>query len=194
MKTFLISVAILMAIFLLVQSFAMRGQSDLESYPYTVDKKYKDFELRTYEASLFTIVKLSSGQYEQASSKGFSILAGYIFGGNETNEKIAMTSPVTMSLEDSMTMKFMVPKNYSKDALPKPNSSQVEFEEVPEKSVAAIRFSGWANDDRIEKYKAQLIKALDREGISYSNRFFFFGYNPPYEVLNRRNEIIVELE
>jgi len=110
------------------------------------------------------------------------------------SEKIAMTSPVTMSLEDSMTMKFMVPKKYSKDALPKPNSSQVEFEEVPEKSVAAITFSGWANDMRIEKYKAQLIAALEREGISYSNRFFFFGYNPPYEVLNRRNEIIVELE
>jgi hypothetical protein len=59
---------------------------------------------------LFTAVKLSTKEFKEASSQGFSILAGYIFGGNKENEKIAMTSPVTMSLEDSMTVMFMVPK------------------------------------------------------------------------------------
>jgi hypothetical protein len=42
----------------------------------------------------------STKKFKEASSQGFSILAGYIFGGNKENEKIAMTSPVTMSLED----------------------------------------------------------------------------------------------
>jgi hypothetical protein len=50
-------------------------------------------------------------EFKQASSQGFSILAGYILEEIKRNEKIAMTSPVTMSLEDSMTVMFMVPKN-----------------------------------------------------------------------------------
>ena len=53
---------------------------------------------------------------------------------------------------------------------------------------------GWANDAKIEKYKQQLKAALDAEGIKYSNRFYFFGYNAPFEVFNRKNEIIVELQ
>jgi hypothetical protein len=33
----------------------------------------------SYEASLFTAVKLSTKEFKEASSQGFSILAGYIF-------------------------------------------------------------------------------------------------------------------
>ena len=122
------------------------------------------------------------------------MLAGYIFGNNERNEKISMTSPVLMSLGDSTTMMFMVPKEFNKDMLPKPNQSGIEFKEEPAKTVAAISFSGWANDTKIEKNKQLLKLALDAEGIKYSNRFYFFGYNAPWEVFNRKNEIIVELQ
>jgi hypothetical protein len=171
----------------------MKSQKGIETYPYTVAKTFDQFEIRNYEASLFTAVKLSTNDYKQASSKGFSILAGYIFGGNKNNEKISMTSPVSMSLEDSMTMMFMVPRDLKKDNLPEPNQSQIEFQEVPAKTVAAISFKGWANTEKIEKYKRKLITALEKEGIEYQNRFYFLGYNPPYEVFNRKNEVIVEL-
>jgi hypothetical protein len=132
-------------------------------------------------------------EYNDGSRKGFSILAGYNFGGNETNEKIAMTSPVSMSLEDSMTVMFMVPKKFNKETLPQPNQSQIEFREEPAKTVAAIAFGGWAGNEKIAEYKKELIAALDAEGIAYTNRFYFLGYNPPYEVFNRKNEVIVEL-
>jgi hypothetical protein len=65
---------------------------------------------------------------------------------------------------------------------------------MPAKTVAAISFGGWANDRKIEKYKSKLKSALDAEGIAYTNRFYLLGYNPPFEVINRKNEIIVELE
>ena len=120
--------------------------------------------------------------------------AGYIFGGNENNKSIAMTSPVAMSLGDSMTMMFMVPAEYSLETLPKPNESRINFQQVPAKTVAAISFGGWSNDEKIENYKTQLIAALDAEGVSYSDRFYFLGYNAPFEVFNRRNEVIVELD
>ncbi|MDG1275906.1 MAG: heme-binding protein [Algoriphagus sp.] len=194
MKIALIILGIIILVFVVIQIFAMRSQKNIETYPYKVNKKYEDFEIRSYEASLFTSVKLSGNKYKESSSKGFSILAGYIFGGNKSNEKIAMTSPVAMSLEDSMTMMFMVPKKFNKETLPQPNQSQIEFREEPAKTVAAITFGGWATDEKIEAFKNKLKSALEAEGIGYTNRFYFLGYNPPFEVINRKNEIIVELE
>jgi hypothetical protein len=194
MKILLIITGVIFLAFIAIQLFAMSGQKNIETYPYKVIKKYDSFEIRSYEATLFTSVKLSSKEYKESSSKGFSILAGYIFGGNDRNEKIAMTTPVTMSLQDSMTMMFMVPKKFNKETLPQPNQSQIEFREEPAKTVAAISFGGWANDEKIEKYKEQLITALKAKGIPYTNKFYFLGYNAPYEVLNRRNEVIVELQ
>ena len=194
MKIVIIILVVILLAFIFVQLYFMRAQRNIETYTYKVKKNYDLFEIRTYEATLFTSVKLSTKGYENSSSKGFSILAGYIFGNNDRNEKIPMTSPVSMSLEDSMTMMFMVPKEFNKDMLPKPNQSGIEFKEEPAKTFAAIRFSGWANDTKIEKYKHNLKAALDAEGISYTNRFYFFGYNAPYEVFNRINEVLVELQ
>jgi len=194
MKTLFLLLGVILIAFVVVQFFAMKGQRNIETYPYFVQKKYDIFEIRNYEATLFTTVKLATKKYKESSSKGFSLLAGYIFGNNERNEKIAMTSPVAMTIEDSVTMMFMVPKKFKKEMLPQPNQLQIEFKEEPAKTVAAIAFDGWANDEKIEKYKEKLKVALDAEGITYTNRFYFLGYNAPYEVFNRKNEVIVELK
>lgn len=193
MKIVLITLGSIILVFIAIQLFAISGQRNIETYPYQVIKKYDAFEVRSYEATLFSTVQLPGNSYKGASNKGFSMLAGYIFGGNDKSEKIAMTSPVAMSLQDTMTMMFMVPKKFNKESLPKPNDSKIEFKEEPSKIVAAITFGGWADDAVIAKYKEQLKLALDDAGIKYSNRFFFLGYNPPFEVLNRKNEVIVEL-
>ena len=193
MKILLIILGVILAIIVIVQVFAFSGRKNIESYSYQVVKKYKDFEIRNYEASLFTTVKLSSKGYKDTSRKGFSILAGYIFGDNDKNKKIAMTSPVAMSLEDSATMMFMVPREFDKKTLPKPNQPQINFVEEPAKKIAAISFTGWANDEKIAKYQKKLKLILETENISYTNQFYFFGYNPPYEIFNRKNEVIVEL-
>jgi len=180
-------------IFIIIQLFAKKSQQGIETYPYTVLKTYDGFEIRQYESRLFTSVKLTSNDYSKVSSKGFSILAGYIFGGNETNEKITMTSPVAMSLDDSMTMMFMVPKD-SENKLPKPNDNQIQFKEEPAKKVAAITFGGWETQEKIDQYKTQLIEALKAQNIAFTDQFYFLGYNAPYETSNRRNEVIVVLE
>jgi hypothetical protein len=194
MKIAIIALGVILPAFICIQLYFIHLQRNIETYPYVVKKKYQQVEIRSYETTLFTSVRLSTKGYKNSASKGFSILAGYIFGNNERNEKIAMTAPVSMSLEDSMTMMFMVPKKFKKDMLPKPNQTGIEFKEEPAKILAAITFSGWANDIKIEKYKQQLKAALDAEGIRYTNQFYFFGYNAPYEVFNRKNEVIVELQ
>jgi hypothetical protein len=194
MKIITIALVSILLLFTFIQLYFLHLQRNIETYPYVVKKKYKQFEIRSYETTLFTSVRLSTKGYKNSSSKGFSILAGYIFGNNERNEKIAMTAPVSMSLEDSMTMMFMVPKKFKKDMLPKPNQTGIEFTQEPAKMLAAITFSGWANDIKIEKYKQKLKAALDKEVIKYCNKFYFFGYNAPFEVFNRKNEVLVELE
>ena len=92
MKILLIFLSLLLIAFVIIQVFAIKGQQNIETYAYKVNKKYNTFEIRSYEATLFTSVTLSTKGYKNSSSKGFSILAGYIFGKNERNEKIAMTA------------------------------------------------------------------------------------------------------
>ena len=55
-------------------------------------------ELRAYEPSLLAEVE-TVGERGAAINAGFRILAGYIFGGNQGGNKIAMTAPVTQAPE-----------------------------------------------------------------------------------------------
>ena len=194
MKIILSIFGIILMLFVISQLFFLNSQRNIETYAFKIIDSYETIEIRQYEASLFTSVQMPSNNYRKTSSKGFSVLAGYIFGGNDKEEKIAMTSPVTMSLKDSTTMMFLVPKKYTRDNLPVPNDSSIEFKDVPEKKVAAISFGGWANDSKIASFKKKLIDVLNSKGIKYTDNFYFLGYNAPMEVFNRKNEIIVELE
>jgi hypothetical protein len=194
MKIILSIFGIILILFVISQLFFLNSQRNIETYAFTIIDSYETIEIRQYEASLFTSVQMPSNNYRKTSSKGFSVLAGYIFGGNDKEEKIAMTSPVTMSLKDSTTMMFLVPKKYTRDNLPVPNDSSIEFKDVPEKKVAAISFGGWANDSKIASFKKKLIDVLNSKGIKYTDNFYFLGYNAPMEVFNRKNEIIVELK
>lgn len=175
------------------QIFITKSSAKIEQRKYQVLRKFDKFEIRRYEPALYSSVKLGATSYNQSANQGFRILAGYIFGGNETNEKISMTSPVTMELGDSSKMMFMVPKSHSLNDLPKPNNSSIVFENQGEKVFAAIEFNGWANDKKIAKYQSILKEQLEKEGIFHTNKFAFLGYNAPFEIINRRNEVIVEL-
>ena len=61
---------------------------------------------------------------------GFRVLAGYIFGGNAEEEKIAMTAPVQQSMEGEQEMAFMMPAQYALEDLyrvPEPQDQRVAF-------------------------------------------------------------------
>jgi hypothetical protein len=47
-------------------TICLKWAKNIETYPYVVDKKYDTFEIRSYEASLFT-VKLSTKEFKEAS-------------------------------------------------------------------------------------------------------------------------------
>ena len=60
MKVLLILLGIVVIGFIIIQLFALKGQRGIEVYPYSTLKEYDDFEIRSYEASLFTAVQMSS--------------------------------------------------------------------------------------------------------------------------------------
>jgi len=178
---------------IITQAFVSKSTKKTERQAYEVIKVYDQFEIRKYQPALFSSVKLTSKGYKETSSSGFRVLAGYIFGDNAKNEKIAMTTPVTMELGDTTKMLFKVPDGYTVEELPKPNNSKIVFEKHEEKIIAAISFDGWATDEKIKRYTDLLRDALSKEKIDHKITFSFLGYNPPYELINRRNEIVVEL-
>ena len=183
----------LVSVCLIYYSKSMASNQRIEEYPHEVINAYQNFEIRRYEEALFSSIRLNSTSFKQGSSKGFSILANYIFGGNDRKQRIAMTSPVTMTLEDNMRVMFMIPNSLERDDMPLPNDRLIDFILEPKKTLAVVTFGGWAGDKKIAKYKSRLTEALSNEGIQHENKFFVFGYNPPYEIFNRRNEVAVEI-
>ncbi|NNC94238.1 MAG: heme-binding protein [Chitinophagales bacterium] len=194
MKYLILFLSFIVVLLFAFQIWAYMGSRNIETYPYEVMISYDDFEIRKYEAANFTLVTTPGNNYSESSGSGFRVLAGYIFGGNSTNEKIAMTSPVEMELKDSITMKFMVPSKYDLDDLPVPDNSRIRFKNEKQKLVAAISFGGWANDRKIEKHKQKLISLMAKEGIEHDSDFSFLGYDSPFVWIGRKNEIIVGLK
>ena len=197
MKVVYIILILLFSGFVFSQIYVERSTNRTEQVDYKVVKKLsKVVEIRKYEDLIVAYTKISADNYGSVSSKGFRRIAGYIFGGNEGGESIAMTAPVQMNFADTSEMMFFMPKSYkTMDALPVPNDSTVRIKEMKERTVAAIVFKGWASDKTIDEQKKQLVKVLDAEGIAYdANDFAYLGYNPPYQMANRRNEIIVTLK
>jgi len=192
MKLTLLLFAILAGLIIISQSnFTM---AKTETQPYRIIKSEMDYEIRLYAASTMATISMEARTYKELSSPGFRKLASYIFGGNQANEKIAMTSPVHMDINDSLSsMSFVMPANYTKDNLPKPNDSSITITNTPEAYVAAIRFGGYADDDEIKKYASKLEGALKANGIEYYGNFRFLGYNAPFQFWARKNEVIVSV-
>ena len=193
MKTVYIVLGSVIVLFIVAQFFIHRSSTKIEYYPYTVTSVFDGIEIRDYQARLFTTVAIENQGYKKNASNGFSKLGGYIFGANARKQKIAMTSPVSMTLGAQPKMGFMVPQGIRKDDLPKPNQADITFKQEPKKTMAVITFSGWANDATIKEHKDALIAILKANEIKHSNQFYCFGYNPPYDLFFRRNEIAVML-
>ena len=186
-------VCIILLIVLIGSINKIETMAQTEKQKYSVLHKDGDFEIRRYEPSILASVELP-GSYSSMSTTGFRELAGYIFGGNDERMKIAMTAPVHVSTADSTsTMSFVMPSEYSMEELPDPLSKKIRLHETGVSITASITFGGYAND-RVIQNKTEELKALLRSrGIKSMNDYRFLGYNPPYRVINRRNEIVVTL-
>jgi SOUL heme-binding protein len=187
----------------------------IEEPKYDVISKDGDFELRQY-ASMVIAETWVSGTQDEASSRGFRAIAGYIFGDNQragaasekiamtapvtmekqsASEKIAMTAPVTMDKQgDRWRMHFVMPSQYTLANLPTPNNPEVKLREMPATKVAAIRFSGFSGEEKVATKTALLNDWVRKQGLTVANTPQLARYNAPWTPpFLRRNEVLVEL-
>lgn len=195
MKKMITTILVVLVILIAFQSFMAISTNRTEKQAYKVIKKEDEFEIRYYPPATFATIQSSAKNYRELSSSGFRKIAGYIFGNNESSSKIAMTSPVHMDIsEEGSSMSFVMPSAYDINNLPRPNDANVQLHETPGEYVAAMAFGGFANDASIKKHAAELENALGTKGIKSIGHFRYLGYNPPYQLIGRKNEIIVTVE
>ena len=168
--------------------------------PFEVLKTHKKVQLRCYEG--FTVAETSfKSEYRPGSRNGFRKLAGFLFGNNDKNEKMKMTTPVSMrpaphSPQDSWSMFFVMPPDYQKLGSPKPERPDIRIYEVKPFCALSVRFSGWADDEDLEKHTAALLK------VAKENRYELTGEESQLLVFNqplvpgpfRRNEVILKVK
>ena len=179
-----------------------------ESPKYIVIRKDREIEIRQYSGYIKAEVAVAEKNYRSAIEKGFNVLAGYIFGNNisrkkiemtspvqaEKSQKIAMTVPVTVSGEDNFNVAFIMPSEYTLENLPIPKDDRVLFKQIPAHHMASIRFSGYFNQDTIQKNKDLLSQWLLKEGMETEGGFIVAGYNPPWVPgFLARNEVMIRI-
>ncbi|MBK9147110.1 MAG: heme-binding protein [Flavobacteriales bacterium] len=175
-----------------VQAYTTMSTQGTPQQPYTVLKTIGDLEVRRYPEALTASVLKPGTTYKEVSSSGFRSLAGYIFGGNTEEKKIAMTAPVHMEMgADSSRMRFVMPEGLTMDSLPTPNDPSVKLERVPEEVLAVLRFGGFSNDEKIAEHADELLQQVKAAGLEPMGPVRFMGYDPPWQLVARRNEVVV---
>ena len=181
-----------------------------------------DMEVRRYAPMLIAEAEVE-GSMDEASNKGFRLIADYIFGNNQSSDseqrsKIAMTAPVTVEPQPSrisMTapvtvepqsaetdmqaarrwrIHFVMPSQYTLDTIPRPRNSAVKLREVPASHHAVHRYSGFNTLSRVQKKTEELLQWTAAKSLTITGNPQLSRYDPPWTLpMFRRNEIMVEI-
>ncbi|XP_062406893.1 heme-binding protein 2-like [Sardina pilchardus] len=163
----------------------------------TVESKSKDYEIRTYEPSTWVSVTLKGTQGDAIMKEGFGRLFKYIQGDNDKKAKVDMTAPVTGRVEagadpaseSTFTVSFFIPKELQADT-PKPNNPDLVIENRPEFTVFVRTYGGFTNDQTVQTEHLKLIESLRKDEVTFREEpYYRVGYDPPFKLANRRNEI-----
>ena len=173
-------------------SFRFKG---IETPNYKVIKTLGDVEIREYPQLILAQTKLDGKRYESNGNNGFSVVANYIFGENQQKQKIAMTAPVIMNMsETDASMSFVMPSQYQLSDLPKPNSNSVALVSQDSMKLAVLRFGGFSSDEKIAKHAQILTQVLEENNIRIKGSLLYMGYNAPWDLINRRNEVAFQID
>lgn len=207
---------------LLVGLLGTESAMAIEEPAYDTIVSQVPFELRHY-APILIAQTVVNGDMDTASSKGFRLIADFIFGNNlaaDTGQaaKIAMTAPVTMapqpskiamtapvtieqqSVETSLAgpsqwrIHFVMPRQYTLANIPKPNNSAVTLLELPHKYMVVHRYSGLNTVARVQEKTKETLAWAKQQSLQVIGIPQLSRYDPPWTLpLFRRNEIMVEV-
>lgn len=186
----------------------------IEEPAYEVARHLGDeVEVRQYAPYVVAEVTMEADAVE-AGNLAFPILAGYIFGKNKGEKKLAMTAPVTQTAAPTtlaMTapvtqtplpgttgryvVQFVLPAGTTLASAPEPTDARVTLREVPGSRLAAIRYSGFWSDANYAQHLGLLQSTLKSAGLATVGEPVFSRYNPPLMPwFLRRNEIWLTLQ
>jgi hypothetical protein len=182
----------------------------IEEPKYEVIRQIDGVELRRYEPYVVAEVVLDATA-EDAGSRAFPILAGYIFGKNKGEKKFAMTAPVTQTAAPvkmemtapvtqaaapgGMRVQFVLPEGVTLESAPEPLDPRVQLRLVPASQWAAIRYSGSWSQANYDEHLGKLQAALAAAGVATQGQPVLARYNSPMTPwFMRRNEIWLALQ
>lgn len=165
-----------------------------ESAPYMVVRSDGKFELRDYP--VLTVVQTPMADGSNGSDGSFNRLFRFITGGNEAKQKIAMTTPVFMSGNDTNAkMAFVMPAKMKTGEVPKPSDPSVSARELPAGRFAVLRYSGGRNAKNEAGALERLRAWMKAEGLNAISPPVYGYFDPPWTpAFLRRNEVMVKIE
>ena len=188
------------------------------------------YEIRRYDAFAVCTVPMNRprptdpsktdailGNPQLSGASSFGALAGYLFGKNDKNEAMKMTTPVLTSGEGGdRRMSFVLPSNFWDDAAPNKGAenagsfgidvaprplegSGVYLERDSGGERAVLMFGGFASKGEVERKRAALLKGLEKDrdwelldGQGSGTVPTLAQYNDPFTPpWKRRNEVSV---
>ncbi len=207
------TVVLIMSLSIIFLGCSVFGVRSAPTPDYQVLVEDKDKQIREYDEYIVAKTTVSESNYDDAQNKAFRRLADYIFGKNKTNTEMKMTTPVTQKNnssetlemtapvlqsegENSRTMSFIMPKEYTMESLPAPKDSRIEFEKVPKRTMAAIRYTWSENKERNQKKAQELLDWLKKQPkYKQVASPVYAGYDPPWTLpFLRRNEMLIEVK
>ena len=199
-------------IFTIVMMTFIGGGCAITNYDvqYKVLMKTDNFELRDYP-SYVVAETVVDGTLEEAGNKAFNSLFGYISGKNRSQNKIAMTAPVSQErasekiamtapvgqqrAEGGWAVSFTMPVSYTLQTLPAPEDPAVKLREIPARQMACVKYSGTWSENRYLKYKQELGLWIEKNGFQVRGEPVWARYNPPFTPwFLRRNEIMIPVD
>ncbi|XP_062585678.1 heme-binding protein 2-like isoform X2 [Saccostrea cucullata] len=157
----------------------------------------KGYELRRYSPAKWVSYTTKHMKQEKARTEGFWKLFNYIQGENEKEMKIDMTAPVSTKVEpgagpnceSTFTVSFFIPPEHQENP-PQPKNPNVFIEERPEFEAYVKTFGGFAKEDSWINEAQKLSEDLKEKTNEVRQDYWFTaGYNSPFQLFGRTNEI-----
>ena len=182
--------------------------SNVEQPKYKIMESKGNIEIRDY-AQMIVAETDVAGERDEAISKGFRIIANYIFGNNSATQKVPMTAPVTQQGSEKIAMtapvtqqgegntwkvRFIMPSSYSMETLPKPSNPTVELKEFPPSGSWSSALPAWVVTRTSSIILTSSTTSSCAKNLTPQSPPTYAFYNPPWTLpFLRRNEVLIEI-
>ena len=189
------------------QAMAKTMYKSTETPAFEVERSDGPIQIRRYGPRIVAEVSVE-GSRSAAIGVGFQILAGFIFGGNQSKAKVAMTSPVaqrpqTIAMtspvaqresDGAWVVQFTMPSDQTLETLPRPNDARIRLVAVPGIRQVAVQFSGLAGTEALARNEAILRDWAKANNVTLQGGPICQFYDAPFTLpWNRRNEIAFDI-